>query len=347
MSDSTGPVPLNNTQFQMLVPEFDRTFFASLHAVVPDDIQLVRVEFRVDLDILEVEVRLDNEDTGSPCQVDWSHQSFLSVLANPALSTAEVTTMLPLNDQVILPPGDGVPPPPYQYSYLHSANGGPTLFAECQVFEGPTLDAGWLGNGSAAFDLIVQSIFNASGCPNFSSLFQATGEGAVTVNYFYCVASPGSFVSPYCFGDGTGISCPCANGALGHGCPSSVTSGGRLASTGSPNFGADTFALAGTNLPPNRIGLAIKGSSTLGGGLGSPVGDGLLCLSPQLRSQPLSSNGAGEISMTNWRGQLFGTYPGAANIGTTTYYQWWYRDPNNTCSGQGFNFTNGLSVLWQ
>ena len=36
----------------------------------------------------------------------------------------------------------------------------------------------------------------------------------------------------------------------------------------------------------------------------------------------------------------------AANLGAPTYYQWWYRDPTNPCSGQGFNFTNGWCVTW-
>lgn len=150
-----------------------------------------------------------------------------------------------------------------------------------------------------------------------------------------------------CFGDGSGTPCPCANGATGAGCTNSETSGAILSSTGNAFFGADTFGLVVTSIPAGKPGLCIKGSTLQGGGLGNPVGNGLLCASPELRSQVLVSNGSGDVAMTNWRNQPFGTYPGAANLGSTSFYQWWFRDPADACSGQGFNFSNAWSVIWQ
>jgi len=153
--------------------------------------------------------------------------------------------------------------------------------------------------------------------------------------------------TPYCFGDGTGGTCPCfVVGATGAGCPNSATGGAVLAGTGAANFSADTFGLAISGIPGAKAGLCVKGSTQLGGGNGNPVGEGLLCASPQLRSQVIMSDAGGNASMSSWRGQPFGTFPGTANVGAPTYYQWWYRDPANSCAGQGFNFTNAWDVTW-
>ena len=152
---------------------------------------------------------------------------------------------------------------------------------------------------------------------------------------------------PFCFGDGSGASCPCfATGSAGAGCPSSSTGGAILVAGGTAQFAADTFKLNISGIPGARTGLCVKGSAQLSGGAGNPVGDGLLCVAPQMRSQFMLSDAAGDLTMDNWRSQPFGSYPSAANVGGTTYYQWWYRDTQNACSGQGFNFSNAWSVTW-
>jgi hypothetical protein len=120
-----------------------------------------------------------------------------------------------------------------------------------------------------------------------------------------------------------------------------------LASVGNAIFSGDTFGLTVAGIPGAKPGLCVKGSTLLGGGNGNPIGDGLLCTNPELRSQVIVATAAGNVTMSDWRGQPFGTYLNAANVGAPTYYQWWYRDPANTCSGQGFNFTNAWAVSWQ
>lgn len=154
-------------------------------------------------------------------------------------------------------------------------------------------------------------------------------------------------ILPYCFGDGSGTACPCMNGDLGKGCPTSASNGATLLGLGNPEFAGDSFQLLAVGMPPGKPGLAIKGSSQAGSGLGNNVGDGLLCAIPQRRSQVLVSNASGEVSMTNWRGQPFGTAAGVANVGAPTYYQWWFRDATFLCTGNGFNFTNGVRVNWE
>jgi hypothetical protein len=153
--------------------------------------------------------------------------------------------------------------------------------------------------------------------------------------------------SPFCLGDGTGSPCPCSNpGAPGAGCANSLAVGATLAGSGSAFFLLDTFALELQGLPPGAFGICLKGTASLGGGLGTPLGDGLLCLAPELRSQVLQASGAGGTSLTDWRGAPFSVYPGAANRGVPTLYQAWYRDPAQACTGAGFNFTNAWSVTW-
>lgn len=150
---------------------------------------------------------------------------------------------------------------------------------------------------------------------------------------------------PLC--DSSSGNCPCPpSGANGAGCRSSATSGAVLRGIGLADSNNDSFGLCVTGIPGVKAGLCIKGSALLGSGNGNLVGDGLLCTAPQLRSQVILSSLSGNLTMSNWRGQTFSTYPGAANTTGSTYYQWWYRDTANTCSGQGFNFSNALQVDW-
>jgi len=151
----------------------------------------------------------------------------------------------------------------------------------------------------------------------------------------------------FCFGDGSGTACPCgANGNPGQGCANSGGVGGAmLDASGNAYFSGDTFQLQIKGVPGAKPGLCMKGSDAISGG--NPVGEGLLCTGPQRRSQVIVPDSGGSLTMDNWRGQPFGTYPGVANVGVPTYYQWWYRDPQNTCNAGGYNFTNGWVVTWR
>lgn len=168
----------------------------------------------------------------------------------------------------------------------------------------------------------------------------AAGQGSDNV-FLIPGAEPGF---PYCFGS----ECPCGMDSLTcAGCQSTSTAGATLTASGLANYSADSFRLSVSGIPPGKPGLCVKGSNRLSLGGGNPVGDGLLCTSPQLRSQVIVASPSGTVSMEKWRGLAFGTYPGTANVGSLTYYQWWYRDPSPSCSGQGFNFSNGWCVDWQ
>jgi len=185
-------------------------------------------------------------------------------------------------------------------------------------------------------------VSNSPGGTEFTQLALGIGRHSLAIE--------NNYGSGYCFGDGTGSTCPlpCSiQGNLGEGCGNSTGAGGaRLTAFGNASFLDDSFGLAVNGMPSGVLGLAVKGSVQQNSGLGIWVGDGLYCTSAQLRSQTIVSGLNGGLSMDDWRNQPFGTFPGAANVGSPTYYQWWYRDTQNTCTGSFFNFSNGWTVTW-
>jgi hypothetical protein len=84
----------------------------------------------------------------------------------------------------------------------------------------------------------------------------------------------------YCFGDGFGGSCPCANESdYGNqeGCKHALGYGAKLTAEGVADTTADTFVLVGLQLT-NSAALYFQGTTDLSGGNGIPFGDGLLCI---------------------------------------------------------------------
>ncbi len=151
---------------------------------------------------------------------------------------------------------------------------------------------------------------------------------------------------PFCLGDGTGTPCPCgANGAPGSGCANTAGAmGAQMIALGTASLSNDTFQLQVTGVPGNKPGLVLRGAMQLNGGLGQPAGDGLLCTAGQSARSQVQVTSGGNTTFTNFSGQPFGAT--SYGVGTVTNYQFWYRDPTGTCSGQGFNFTNAWGVVW-
>jgi hypothetical protein len=136
--------------------------------------------------------------------------------------------------------------------------------------------------------------------------------------------------SPFCFGVG-GTPCPCGNaGDPGHGCRNgSFSSGAALAPAG-------TNGLLVTHGTPGQFVLFIRGSAAINGGNGVVFGDGLRCVGGQVTRLSLVTMGpAGDA--------LLPSLP-APPFPATWYYQGWYRDPQLSPCGSGFNLTNGLAI---
>jgi len=146
----------------------------------------------------------------------------------------------------------------------------------------------------------------------------------------------------YCFGDGTGATCPCAAfGQAGEGCLNTTgTNGATLTGSGNASISADTFQLDVAGVPGAKPAIVLRGINQIS----NPVGDGILCTAGQsARSQvQITSNGA--TTYANFAGAPFGA--SAYAPGTATNYAFWYRDPGNACTGSGFNFSNGWTVTF-
>jgi hypothetical protein len=151
----------------------------------------------------------------------------------------------------------------------------------------------------------------------------------------------------YCFGDGSGMGCPCTNnGAIGNGCANSlVATGAHLSSSGDSNLSADTLVLTCTGMP-NSSALYFQGTAQILAGAGTAFGDGKRCVSGAVTRLGTKSNVAGTSSYpvgADPKISVKGLVPVA---GATRDYQVWYRNAAAFCTVSTFNLSNGLEVVW-
>ncbi len=144
----------------------------------------------------------------------------------------------------------------------------------------------------------------------------------------------------YCFGDGSGATCPCGNvGGAGEGCSNSAGVGSTLTGSGNASLSNDTLQMDVVGVPGAKPGLIIRGNNQIA----NLAGDGLLCAGGGSMRSQVQVTVAGATSFTDFNGGPFGT---VANIGTPTNFQFWYRDPQSGPCGTGFNFSNGWTVTY-
>lgn len=151
----------------------------------------------------------------------------------------------------------------------------------------------------------------------------------------------------FCFGDGLGTPCPCANHSPqghGEGCTSSIGTGGYLRADGWPSLARDTLTLVATQMPSSTT-LFVQSTGEEAGGFGSPSGDGLLCLAGTLIRLGTRPNAIGASSYPG-PGQAALSVRGAAVAGTTYAYQAWYRNAAAFCTSSTYNTTNGVRATW-
>lgn len=150
--------------------------------------------------------------------------------------------------------------------------------------------------------------------------------------------------TPFCFGDGSGMACPCGNpGAGGEGCANSGGSGGVLATSGSVSASVDDLAFDATQLLAGQPALLFVGLNAIQGGDGAPFGDGLRCAGGSVVS--LGTDVPDASGAAVWGPGLGATAGWSA--GDERRFQVWYRDPSpaSPC-GFLFNLTNGIEVTF-
>ena len=152
----------------------------------------------------------------------------------------------------------------------------------------------------------------------------------------------------FCFGEGTGVACPCANsGSAGGGCANSANAaGGRLVATGLPFVANDTLRLVGTGMTPTSSVLYFQGTTQSSGTI---FGDGLRCATGAVIRLGTTANVGGASQWPVPGAQAIsvrGAIPAQGGVSRT--YQAWYRDANATfCTDSArFNLTNGVLVQW-
>ena len=161
------------------------------------------------------------------------------------------------------------------------------------------------------------------------------------------VAAPGGDPpagTVFCPGDGTGTFCPCFNfGNQGHGCENGpFGQGSRLSASGDASVNGDTVVLNSNFATPGQPGLYFQGDTAVNGGNGVQFGDGLRCAGGNvIRLEIVTSDGSGAGSSS-----VSISSSGGVSPGQTRYYQWWFRDPNLTVCGSGFNTSNGVEITW-
>lgn len=207
------------------------------------------------------------------------------------------------------------------------------------------------GNDDSLGNTLAQDDFTSSGTlVSFQSA--ATDLIYFDLNGFVDVFTPGtpSSFSNYCFGDGSGTTCPCGNnGTVGQGGCNNLqnTGGAALHAYGNPSIFNDSLGLQADylpSLPTSTFILFYQGPASLGPG--TVFGDGLRCVggTPTIRLGAKYASGSaaysGCLGDTPIHTQGMITVPG------TLYYQGWYRQAQMFCVGSTYNLTNGVTVVW-
>ena len=197
-------------------------------------------------------------------------------------------------------------------------------------------------NAAAGTDFDV-TIADSTGTPVPVTVLGAVSTPFEVVFVQFTVADPAPAFTAFCFGDGTGAACPCANnGVAGNGCASSVNANGaNLTATGSASIANDSFALQASGMP-NSNALYFQGTTQIA----SAFGDGLRCAGGSVIRLGTKTNVAGASSYPVAGDQTI-SVRAALLAGDVRNYQVWYRNAAAFCTASTFNLTNGLNVVWQ
>jgi|694.fasta_scaffold00860_6 hypothetical protein len=156
-----------------------------------------------------------------------------------------------------------------------------------------------------------------------------------------------SQLTPYCFGDGSGTACPCANlGGPGSGCANSTGVGGSLSGTGTASVAGDSVVITTSGTPGTATVVFFQGVNQDNGGAGIALFDGLRCTSGTIVRLGVKASVGGTASYPQAGDQSISVRGLIPAAGATRYYQAQYRDNSSFCTSATSNFTNGLTIPW-
>ncbi len=153
--------------------------------------------------------------------------------------------------------------------------------------------------------------------------------------------------SVYCFGDGSGTACPCANSSTPFeraGCLNSLGTAGRLHDTGVSSLSGDSLRLSAAGMT-NSSALYFQGTGEQNGGAGTVFGDGLRCAGGTNTRLVTRTNVAGASSYPGVGEPSLSQVGNVTSPGVRTY-QIWYRNSAAFCTAATANLTNGVRVTW-
>jgi len=146
----------------------------------------------------------------------------------------------------------------------------------------------------------------------------------------------------FCAGDGTAAVCPCGNiGPPDHGCANGDGTGAHLRGSGSASVQGTDLAFTASSVPQGQPALLYTGVNRIQSGQGVAFGDGLRCTGGAVVR--LGVDFADANGEATW-GAPFSNAPWTA--GTARHFQAWYRNNPTPACGTGFNFSNGLTIVF-
>ena len=140
-----------------------------------------------------------------------------------------------------------------------------------------------------------------------------------------------------------GSVCPCGNnGGQDEGCANGTGVGAKLSYSGTTSISQADLMFSASQLIPNQQALYFQGKQALNNGAGTFFGDGLRCAGGGvIRLEVLFADAFGECQTST---DLIAK--GRVQQGDTRYYQVWYRDPDASACGSGFNLSHGIELTF-
>ena len=177
-------------------------------------------------------------------------------------------------------------------------------------------------------------------------MIQHTTTQAFEVLWLDLLVAPNQSTA-FCFGDGSGASCPCGNlGGSGRGCATSFSGlGARLRVSGQASVANDSLMLVGDELS-NSVVVVFQGTTQLNGGAGVAFGDGLRCAGGSVLRIGYVATSAGTMSYPGSGQQPVSVRGAIPAAGGSRGYQIWYRNVANYCTAAPYNLSNGLWIVW-